>query len=142
MKKITILAAFALMAAGASAGQMAAPDSMWYVNSAMESEGNKTVWSSVQGDIPYSWFTNNLDDGYTSFQNGRVAVFNDNDLLLFEQMDIPDPGIRTYFVDLQENFTIGGLYVDNDSITYHLSDDATTHELTGADGALFEKGGR
>ena len=142
MKKITILAAFALMAAGASAGQMAAPDSLWYTNP--DYENGKGEWSSQPtGQV---WFSasKNLENTETNlFSNEKVAVFDDNDLYLFEMLgdDSPDTGIRTYFVDLKDNYTIGGLYVDNDSITYRLAADSLKYVLTGADGATFVKKG-
>lgn len=138
MKKITILAAFALMAAGASAGQMAAPDSLWYTN---PYGGDRGEWSSTTGSA--TWFSTSKDvDNLESvlFSPGKVAVFDDNDVYLYSILG-DDPGIRTYFVDLKENFTVGGLYVDNDSITYRLAADSLTYVLTGADGARFEKRG-
>ena len=102
-------------------------DSLWYTN---QSEDGKGIWDTYTP----TWLSSPEAENATLFADGKIALFGDNDLSRED-----NKGIYTYFVDLQESFSIGGLRVDNDSITYHISSDAES--LTGTDDAVFEKKG-
>ena len=133
MKKITILAVFALMAAGASAGQAAAPDSLYYVNVYEEGSGE---W----GKSP-NWFK---DRNYSSqLSSWEVAVegLSASPVAVFDQSLRQAPA-EVYNVDLKGDYDIAGLYVDNDTITYRISIPSDNEwTLTGSAGSVFTKRG-
>ena len=105
-------------------------DSLWYTN---QSEDGKGIWDTYTP----TWLSSPEAENATLFAEGKIAVFDDNDLSREDNKDI-----HTYFVDLQESFSIGGLRVDNDSITYRISiPEDNEYTLTGTEDAVFEKKG-
>ena len=128
MKKITILAMFALMAAGA-AGQTA--DSLYYVNNDLEGNGgwaeNSSNWllggkGKIQGFKTDQVYVTVFDDGVDSKPAASV--------------------VPTHYVALAGDYNIAGLYVNNDAITYRISIPADNeYTLTGTDGAVYKKYG-
>ncbi|MCD8287479.1 MAG: T9SS type A sorting domain-containing protein [Porphyromonadaceae bacterium] len=145
MKKITFLAAAALVSAGLSAQTV----QKWAGFNEPDSASLYFPWSTMFG----AWCGEDDDplevDVADAFTEGNIALFNDDvyDIVTDPEWLYDHEGTTKPTITLRNDFAIGGIIVDNSALTYRFtpestdytfhSDDETATLTKRGDGALY-----